>query len=117
MTERRPASVACWSRSEWYARISPWRGQPAGTEGEARLVSRGHRRPDDSTGRAACDVEACRFNGCRSEGPSRRPCVAAESRCRSHCEGSKRRDVGDARGLPTTSGIAASQVRQPCRMW
>ena len=41
------------------------------------------------------------------EGQSRRLCVPAEGRCRAHCDGGKRRGVGDAVAQRTPSVIAA----------
>ena len=76
----------------------------AGVEDEAELVPRGHRGQDDSARRAARDVEARWFDGCRGQGQSRRLRVAAAGCCGDHREGRERGGVGQLIGGRRSGG-------------
>ena len=66
------------------------RGQRAGVEDEAKLVSGVRGGQHDSARRAARDVQARRFNRNRGQGQSCRLRVSAEGRCRDHRQGGTR---------------------------
>ena len=93
------------------------RGQRAGVEDEAKLVSRVDRRQDDSARRAACHVQARWFDRRRSQGQSRHLRVAAAGRCGPHREGGERRGARKDSGSTTekTRAIVAGHIRS--RSW
>ena len=84
------------------------RRQRAGVEVEAKLVSRVDGGQDDSARRAARDVEARRFNGCRGQGESCRLRVAAAGGRGNHHEGRARRDPAPQQ--PGSADAMAAQV-------
>ena len=81
-------------------RSARWQDQPTSLEDQAKLVLGRHRRPDDSTARAAFHVEACRSDGRGGPRQSRSICLPAwcgrRSDCKScRCHEMRRRDLAN----------------------